>query len=85
VALQQAEMRTVRWTYGIKVKDRFASKELRERLRINNITLVQQQNRLWYGHVLRKGDDWVKKCMKYQVEGPTPRKTKEDLERGCGT
>jgi len=34
-----------------------------------------QQNRLrWYGHVLRKdGDDWVKKCMEYEVEGPRPR------------
>jgi len=48
--------------------------------------LVLQQNRLhWYGHVLRKDDDdWVKKCMEYEVEGPkTKRKTKEDLERGC--
>jgi len=31
VALQQAEMRMVRWTCGIKLKDRFPSKELRER------------------------------------------------------
>ena len=36
--------------------------------------LVLQQNRLrWYGHVLRKDDDWVKKCMDYEVEGPRPR------------
>ena len=33
----------------------------------------------WYysrthGHVLRKEDnDWVKKCMEYEVEGPRPR------------
>jgi len=27
-----------------------------------------------YGHVLRKDyDDWVKKCMEYEVEGPRPR------------
>jgi len=33
-----------------------------------------QQNRLrWYGHVLRKDDDWVKKCMEYEVEGSRPR------------
>jgi len=39
VALQQA--------------DRFPSRELRERLGIDDITLVLQQNRLrWYGHVL---------------------------------
>jgi len=28
----------------------------------------------WYGHVLRKEDnDWVKKCMEYEVEGTRPR------------
>ena len=28
-----------------------------------------------YGHVLREDDDdWVKKCMEYEVEGPRPRK-----------
>ena len=60
---------------GLKLKDRFPSKELRERLGIDDIALVLQQNRLrWYGHVLRKEhDDWVKKCMEYEVEGPRPR------------
>jgi len=44
-------------------------KELKERLGIDDIALVLQQNRLrWYGHVLRKGDDdWAKKCMEYKV------------------
>jgi len=48
---------------------------LRERLGIDDIALVMQQNRLhWYGHVLQKDDDdWVKKCMEYEVEGPRPR------------
>jgi len=43
--------------------------------------LVLQQNRLrWYGHVLRKDDDdWVKKCMEYEVEGPRPRGLGERL------
>ena len=28
----------------------------------------------WYGHVLRKEDnDWVKKCLEYEVEGARPR------------
>jgi len=46
VALQRAEMRTVRWMCGIKLKDSFPSKELRDRLGIDNIALVLQQNRL---------------------------------------
>jgi len=75
VALQRAEMRMVRWMCGVKLKDRLPSKELRERLCIDDIALVLQQNRLrWHGHVPRKeDDDWVKKCMKYEVEGPRPR------------
>jgi len=38
------------------------------------IFVLQQQNRLrWYGHVLQKEDnDWVKKCMEYDVEGARP-------------
>jgi len=37
--------------------------------------LILQQNRLrWYGHVLRKEDnDWIKKCIEYEVEGARPR------------
>ena len=58
VALQRAEMRMVRWMCGVKLKDRLASKELRERLGIDDIASELQQNRLrWYGHVLRKEDD----------------------------
>ena len=51
------------------------SKELRERLGIDDIALVLQQNRLrWYGRVLwKEDDDWMKKCMEYEVEGPRPR------------
>ena len=57
VALQQAEMRMVRWMCNVKVKDRVPSKELRERLGIADIILILQQNRLrWYVHVLRKED-----------------------------
>ena len=76
----------VRWMCGVILKDRLPSKELREILGVDDIALILQQNRLrWYGHVLRKDDDdWVKKCMEYEVEGSkTKEKTKEDLKRGC--
>jgi len=58
-------MRMVRWMCNVKVKDRVPSKELRERLGIDDIILILQLNRLrWYGQMLRKEDnDWVKKCM----------------------
>ena len=56
----------------------------------NDIISVLQQNRLqWYGHVLRKEDnDWVKKCMEYEVEsarpGSRPQKTwREIVVKDC--
>ena len=62
-------MRMVLWMDGIQLNDRFSCRELRERLGIDDIALILQQKRLrWYGHVLRKeDDDWVKKCMEYEV------------------
>jgi len=82
-------MRMVRWMCSIKLKDRFPSRQLRERLGIDDIALVLQQNKLrWYGHVMRKEDDWVKKCMEYEVEGPRPRERpkrtwREVVEKDC--
>ena len=48
---------------------------IRERLGLEDIISVVQQNMLgWYGHVLLKEDnDWVKKCMEYEVEGDRPK------------
>jgi len=62
------------------------SKGLRDRLGVDDIILVPQQNRLqWYGHVLRKEDKhWVKKFMEYEVEGARPRgRPKKTWERDC--
>jgi len=75
VVLQRAGMRMVRWICGVKLQDRVPSKGLKERLGLDDIISVLQQNRLrWNGHVFRKEDnDWVKKCMEYEVEGAIPR------------
>ena len=90
VTLQRAQMRMVRWMCGIKLQDRVPGKGLRERLQLDDIISVLQQNRLqWYGHVLRKEDtDWVKKCMEYEVEGDRtrsrPKKTwREIVQKDC--
>jgi len=90
MALKRAEMRMVRWMCNVKVKDRVPSKELRERLGVDDIILIVQENRLrWYGHVLRKEDiDWVKKCMEYEVERSRPRGRpkrtwKEVVQKDC--
>jgi len=83
VALQRAEMRMVRRMCGVKLQDKISSKGLRERLGLDDIISVLQQNRLrWYGHVWRKEDnDWVKKCMVYEVKGVRPRGRPEQTWR----
>jgi len=53
VVLQWAEIRMVRWMCDVKVKDTVPSKELRERLGLDDIISVLQHSRFqWYGHVL---------------------------------
>jgi len=46
MALRRAEMRMVRWMCGVKLKDRLPGGELRERLGVDDIALVLQQNGL---------------------------------------
>jgi len=74
VALRRAGMGVVGWMCGVELKDRLPGGELRERLGVDDMALVLQQNRLrWYGHVLRgDDDDWVRRCVGHQVEGPGP-------------
>jgi len=70
--LQRAEMRMVRWMCNVKIKHRVPSKELTERLGIDDIILILQQNRLrWYGHVLRKEDtDWGRNVRNMRWRAP---------------
>jgi len=60
---------------GVKLQDSVLSRGLRERLGLDGIISVLQQNRLqWYGHMpWKKDNDWVKKCMEYEVKGARPR------------
>jgi len=79
-------MRMVRRICGLKLQDRVPSKGLRERLKLDDIISVLQQNRLqWYVHVLQKEDnDWVKKCMEYHVKCARPRGRSKKTWRDCG-
>ena len=67
----RAEMRMVRWMYGVSLREKKANAELRESMGIEKISDVMRHSRLrWMGHVLRKeGNDWVKKSVDMTVEG----------------
>jgi len=78
VTQQRAETITVRWMCDVKVKDRVSSKQLRERLGIDDVFSVLQQNRLRTCDGIgmcceRNTMILVKKCMQYEEEGSRPR------------
>jgi len=63
VALQRAEMRMVGWMCDVKVRDKVLSKELRERLGIDDIILVvgttAKQAVMVWACVWKEDTDWV--------------------------
>ena len=69
--VERAEMRMVRWMFGVSLREKKTNAELRESMGIEKISDVMRCSRLrWMGHVLRKeGNDWVKKSMEMTVEG----------------
>ena len=60
-----------RWMCGVKLNERKKSEELGELLGLEPVSLMIKKSRLrWFGHVERKDDnDWVKRCITWEVEG----------------
>src|SRR2546425_6020800 len=69
--LVRSENNMVRWMFGVTLKDRRSSEELRRGLGIVDVDRVVRRGRLgWFGHVERKeADDWVSKCKNLEVVG----------------
>ena len=57
------------------------SEELRELLGLEPVSLMIKNSRLrWFGHVERKDDnDWVKRCITWEVEGITEDDRKDQV------
>ena len=70
--LDVAEMRMLRWVSGVTKLDRIRNERIRGTTRVGEISKqVQQDSRLkWYGHVLRREDEYVgKRVMGMEVPG----------------
>jgi len=86
--LTNRDISLVRWMCSVKVKDRVPSKELRERLGIDDIMLILQQNGCDDMGMCCEDTEWVKKCMEYEVEGSRPRgkpkrKWRDFVQKDC--
>ena len=87
VKLERNENAMIRWICGVTVKDRVASRELRDKLGLENIRSVVQRRRLrWYGHVERmEVGSCVRRSREIQAPGTRrrgrPRKTWDEVVR----
>ena len=54
------EMQMCRWTCGHTLRDNVRTDDIRERLKIENVTERRRKARLrWFGHVKRRDQDYV--------------------------
>ena len=69
--LDVAEMRMLRWMSGVTKLDRIRNERIRGTTKVGEISKKVQESRLkWYGHVLRRQDEYVgKRVMAMEVPG----------------
>ena len=81
--MNRTEMSMIRWMCGVKLNEGKKSEEL---IGLEPVSLMIKKSRLrWFGHVERKDDnDWVKRCITWEVEGIRQRgRQKKDLVGFC--
>ena len=69
--LDVAEMRMLRWMSGVTKLDRIRNERIRGTTKVGEISKKVQESRLkWYGHVLRREDEYVgNRAMVMEVPG----------------
>ena len=69
--LDVAEMRILRWMSGVTKLDNIRNERIRRITKVGEISKKVQESRLkWYGHVLRREDEYVgKRVMRMEVPG----------------
>ena len=82
--LDVAEMRMLRWMSGVTKLDRIRNERIRGTTKVGEISKKVQESRLkWYGHVLRREDEYVgKRVMAMEPGGAgekKERKTKAEV------
>ena len=68
--MNRTEMSMIRWMCGVKLNERKKSEELGELLGLETVSLMIKKSTLRrFEHVERKDNDWLKRCMTWEVEG----------------
>jgi len=68
--MNRTEMSMIRWMCGVKLNERKKVENARELLGLEPVSLMIKKSRLiLFGHVERNDNDWVKRCITWEVEG----------------
>ena len=69
--MEVAEMRMLRWMCGVTKRDRIKNNLIRGTVKVTEVSKKLQERRLqWFGHVMRRGDDFpCKRVMNMEVPG----------------
>ena len=69
--LNVTEMKMLRWMSGVTKVDRIRNERIRGTVKVIEISKKVQERRLqWYGHVMRRDEDYVgKRVMRMEVQG----------------
>ena len=65
----------LRWSYGVTRLDRIRNEVIRKNIKVTPVSRKMQEQRLrWYGHVQRRGNDYVgNKIAEMEMQGKRSR------------
>ena len=78
--LDVAEMRMLRWMSGVTKLDRIRNERIRGTTKVGEISKKVQESRLkWYGHVLRREEEYVGKKRRKRRRGRPKRRWMDSI------
>ena len=68
--MEVAEMKMLRFSMGVTRKDKIRNEYIRSTVKVKQLGMKMREGRLrWYGHVMRKDQEYVRKMMEMQLSG----------------
>ena len=68
--MEVAEMKMLRLSMGVTRKDKIRNEYIRSTVKVERLGMKMREGRLrWYGHVMRRDQEYVGKMMEMELQG----------------
>ena len=68
--MEVTEMKMLRFTMRVTRKDKIRNEHIRSTVKVERLGMKMREGRLrWYGHVMRRGQEYIKKMMEMELPG----------------